>query len=131
MRNKRFIWLLVILVFGLFGGGFYYAASRQTSPWPIEVKKLSLTRHFLFFLHHDQIIDGMISAAKEAHEDPSNWKKVVVEYSGSGDEWFCEVYEESPRGLELTATIHVLSDWSGQMWFNVNNPHPLYNPATP
>jgi hypothetical protein len=119
MRNKRLIWLLVILVFGLFGGGLYFAASRQTSPWPIELKDLSLTRHFLFLLQRDQIINGMIRTAKKAEENPSKWKKVVVEYSG--DEWLCEVYEECPRGLEPTAIIHLQSDWSGQMWFIVGH----------
>jgi len=119
MRHKRLIWLLLILVFGLFGGGFYYAASRQAFHCPIEPKDLSLTKHFLFLLQRNQIIDGMIRTAKKAEEDPLKWKKVVVEYSG--DEWLCEVYEEGPRNLKPTAIIHLQSDWSGQMWFIVGN----------
>jgi len=98
MSNRRIIWLTLLLILCVAGGGLYYALFSARLPFNIscslEEDKVTQLR---FLACRGLIASRLAQFAQQKGKDVAKWNRVeVYYYSGS---WRCFVYEEEHKDL--------------------------------
>jgi len=98
MSNRRIIWLTLLLILCVAGGGLYYALFSARPPFNISCRlaedKVTQLR---FLVCRGLIASRLAQFAEQKGKDVAKWNRVEVYYSSGS--WRCYVYEEEDKDL--------------------------------
>src|SRR5438552_1811571 len=97
MSNRRIIWLTLLLILCVAGGGLYYALFSARLPFNISCLGEDKVTQLRFLLCRGLIASRLAQFAEQKGKDVTKWDRVEVCYSSGS--WWCFVYEEKDKDL--------------------------------
>jgi hypothetical protein len=112
MSYKRTIWIILLLLICLIGGGLYYAASVERFPCKIVLKRETIANRLRFLINSNFLTSQLEHCASSLKENPADWQRVEIDYIETTAQgwWQCSVYKAGPTGPEETLRIFLDGD---------------------
>jgi hypothetical protein len=101
MNNKRIVWLALLLIPCLLGGGFFYALSGESLPCKVIGEDERIIERLRFIANYCYLTSKLTQYGRQKGVDLSTWDRAAFYYLNETNDWLCSCSKKSdPRNSQ-------------------------------